>query len=132
MPTIITNIPRIEAGGDSLVSAKKANELIDAINAIRAAMITPNTNVGKFSVSGSQFILDLSQFDQRLQAVEAQSGSDSTNITLLQNNVTILQNNVSVLQNNVTTINNRLNNVTINGSGSCAGNNITLTVNINI
>ncbi len=132
MPSIITNIARITPGGASLISANKANEIIDAINALRSFVLTPNVNVGSFAFTPSQAFLDLTLFDNRLRVVESQSSSSSNSITLLQNNVTILQNNVSVLQNNVTTINNRLNNVTINGSGSCAGNNITITVNINI
>ncbi len=125
MAYIIKNIARIIPGGVSMISAEKANELIDRINAITCGYIFPNVNVGTLNVSGSQFIIDLSQLDERLQAVESQSDSSSNNITSMQNNITILQNNV-------TTVENRLNNVTINGSGSCAGNNITITVNINI
>jgi hypothetical protein len=118
MPSIITNIARIEPGGESLISAKKANELIDAINAMRAAVLFPNTNVGSFLVTNSQFILNLSQFDQRLQAVESSASSSSNSITSIQNNITIIEN--------------RLNNPNITASGTCTGNNITINISLNI
>ena len=118
MPTIIKNIALIEAGGESLVSAKRANEIIERLNAITSAILAPNVNVGNFQTTGSQFILDLSLFDSRLKAVEDELGTGTGS----NNSIT----------NRVSNIENRLENVTINGSGSCSGNNISITVNINI
>lgn len=97
MPNVITNIAPVVAGEESLVSAKRANELIDAINAIRAGTVAPAVNVGKFSCTANQFILDLSLFDNRLKAVE-----------------------------------DRLNAASINASGACSGNNITINISLNI
>jgi hypothetical protein len=111
MPSIVANIARIEVGGESLVSAAKANELIDAINALRCATIAPSVNVGVVNCSSSQVIYDFALFDNRLKAVESGMTSSNTNITNIEN---------------------RLANVTINGSGTCSGNNISITVNINI
>ncbi len=83
MPSVVTNIARIVPGSNSLISANRANELIDAINALRSFVLTPNVNVGSFSFLKSQAILDLSKFDARLRAVEANNSSG-----LFSNNVT--------------------------------------------
>jgi hypothetical protein len=72
------NIPRCQPGGLSLVSADYANQLIDFANAIGQGRVAPIANVGKFMLAGSQFILDLSLFDQRMRALEAASGGGAS------------------------------------------------------
>lgn len=73
-----TPLPRIVKGDVSLVSAERANQLIDFVNAIGGGKIAPIANVGKMMMAGGQFILDLSLMDARLRAVEAGGGGGST------------------------------------------------------
>lgn len=71
MPTGIQKIPRCEEGGESLVSSKYANLLIDAINGWLMPQISPTANIGKFAVGKETVILDLSVLDQRLRQYES-------------------------------------------------------------
>lgn len=75
-------IPRCQPGGVSLVSAEYANQLIDLANAIGSGKIAPIANVGKMMLAGGQFILDLSQFDARLRAVEGATSGGGANVSL--------------------------------------------------
>lgn len=67
-------IPRIVVGEESLVSASRANKLIDAVNALMGAKIAPIANVGKMMASGGHVIYDFQVFDSRLKALEAGGG----------------------------------------------------------
>lgn len=101
-------IERIQEGGVSLVSAKKANELIDAINALMGAKIVPIAGFGKMMAAGGQVIYDYTAADGRLGG------------------------NIDGLQGQIDNINNRINNATINANGVCMGNNITINISLNI
>ena len=90
MASIVTNIARIEVGGESLVSAAKANELIDAINALRNMQIVNGNNIGTVAVTKTQVFLDFTKLEQRLL------------------------------------------DPTITASGTCANNNITINISLNI
>ncbi len=81
-------IPRCQVGGDSLVSAAYANQLIDFINSISGAKISPVAGVGSFAMSGGQFILDLAALDARVRAVE-QLGAKVNGIIAAMNNANI-------------------------------------------
>lgn len=66
-----TPIELIQEGGESLVSARRANEIITPLNAILSAKVSPIANVGMIKYAGDSFILDLTALDGRLRAVEA-------------------------------------------------------------
>lgn len=70
MPATWTAIRRIEVGGVSLISADKANELIDAINYLASMTVNPAANVGAFKMGAPAAILDLTLLDNRLSNVE--------------------------------------------------------------
>jgi hypothetical protein len=74
-------IPRCKKGGDSLVSAEYANQLIDLLNALGGMTVAPIQNTGKFMVAGGRGILDLAAFDARLRAVEGSAGAIGSNAT---------------------------------------------------
>lgn len=70
-----TPIPRIQVGGDSLVSAKLANQLIDAINALGAAKLAPIANFGSMKMAGGFVVYDYTAADVRLRALEGGSAA---------------------------------------------------------
>ena len=81
-------IPRVVEGGESLVSAKYANMLIDAINALMKAKVAPVAGVGNMLAAGGQVVYDFTQFDQRLKVVEGLTlGPVGGNGVTLQNKV---------------------------------------------
>lgn len=67
-------IPRIQEGGISLMSAAKANEVIDLVNALGAAQISPYANIGKMMMAGGRAIYDFAALDSRLRAIEYRLG----------------------------------------------------------
>lgn len=73
-------IPRCKKGDVSLIDAEYANQLIDLLNALGGTTVSPIANVGKFMMAGGQSILDLSQFDARLRALEVNTGG-AANVT---------------------------------------------------
>ena len=91
MPNAFTPIPLVQKGGVSLVSAEYANKLIVPLNAIMAGRIVPITGVGSIFYSGDQFILDLSQLDARMRAVEGRlnNANITANGSCSGNNITI-------------------------------------------
>ena len=101
-------------GEASLVSVAVANPLVQTVNALGNMKIAPFANVGKILISQQtgQCIFDLSALDSRLRAVE---GAVQTNY-----------------QSQINNINSRLNNATINASGTCTGNNIEINISLNI
>ena len=123
MATGFTPIPRCKEGGVSLISAEYANKLIDAINILGAMGIAPIANVGKATFGQPGLILDLSQLDGRLKAVESQ---------VFVNNTPSLSNRVSILENYTVYLNNRMNNASIVANGTCTGNNIAINISLNI
>lgn len=74
----VVKIPECKKGGTSLVDAEYANKIIVPLNAILQGRVAPIANVGSFKYAGGQFILDLSQFDARLRAVEGSAGGSAT------------------------------------------------------
>ena len=100
-------IERIQEGGISLVSATRANELIDAVNALMGARIVPIAGFGKMMAAGGQVVYDFTAADGRFTV----SGN---------------------VQEQIDAINNRLDNATINGEGTCMGNNIAINISLNI
>lgn len=105
-------IPECKPGGDSLVSAAYANKIIIPLNGILQGRVAPIAGVGSFKYAGGMFILDLSLFDQRVRALESGTSANT--------------------QDQIDAINNRLDNATINGSGECMGNNISINISLNI
>ena len=96
-------IPRIVVGEESLVSASRANEIIDLLNAIGGGRVAPIANVGKMMLAGGQFIIDLSLFDARLRKVEAAVyGPAGNNTTSLANTVAMINNSLHAASINAT------------------------------
>lgn len=89
MQTTWSPIKRIEAGGTSLLSAEKANELIDAINALGRMQINPTANVGTFYMGNPFGILDLGLLDSRLSNVEARLANPAINAICNGSNIDI-------------------------------------------
>ena len=115
----VVQIPLCQEGGESLVSAKYANQVIVPLNAILNGKIAPIANVGSMFYSGGLFVLDLSLLDARLRKVEgAVYGPAGNNTVSLANRVTVIEN--------------RINNANITANGSCSGNNITINISLNI
>lgn len=75
-------IPQVIPGGDSLVSANYANQIIVPLNGILQGKVAPIANVGSFKYAGGQFILDLSLLDQRLRTLES-GGVSGSNVLAL-------------------------------------------------
>lgn len=148
-------IQRIEVGGVSLVSAERANQIIDRLNDISQARVAPIAGVGKFVSAAGSFILDLSQLDERVRAVEAGDGSLVWNAVYntagaLGSNTLVVANTVyanfrqvngnawldfSALHNTLTAINSRLTNLiaSINNSSisaNCNANSNAITVTL--
>jgi hypothetical protein len=117
-------IPQIVAGGESLVSAGRANELIAVINAMLKAKVNPSENVGSISYSPTGFVFDLQALIDRVAILEnllgvdpgANGNSSNTNIT---NTVENLSNTVCAM---ISAINNA--NISCNSEDST----ITLTI----
>lgn len=74
----VQSIPLCKKGGISLVDAEYANKIIIPLNGILQGRVAPIANVGSFKYAGGQFILDLSLVDQRLRALEANAGANTT------------------------------------------------------
>lgn len=89
------------------MSANYANMLIDLLNAIGAAQVSPILNTGKFMTAGGQFILDLSAFDARLRAVEGAPSGGAANVSLpFQINDTSANNTVATVNVRFATVGN--------------------------
>lgn len=87
-------IPRVQVGGVSLVSAEYANQLIDRLNAIGGATLAPIANVGSFKFAGGSFILDLSVLDRRVFACENVSAQH--NALGIRNSTTLIRSNAEL------------------------------------
>lgn len=152
MPAGAQQIPRVEVGGVSLVSAEYANKLIGAINAVRGARVAPVAGVGKFVVSESDFILDLSDLDARLRSLASGAELNAVYNTggITNSNVLVSANvryaefraigvngylDFSALHNTLTSINSRLTNLiasinNANISANCNANTNAITVTL--
>ncbi len=122
MASIISDIPRIVPQGDSLISAAKANELIDMINALKNMLVNPIQNGITISGTKGQIIFDWTQLDSRITMLESLVTGSATNGASTNANAS--------LSGRVSNLEFRANNITGNGSGTCNGNGITLTLNI--
>jgi hypothetical protein len=117
-----TPIAKIVPGETSLVSAARANELIDAINAIASMRVTPDSAGAMWTMSRTSAELSLAALDKRLHDLEVQLNGDSTA-------------NTGTSGNSSTTIDARLTNIesrlaAASATANCSGNSISITFTI--
>lgn len=115
----------------SLMEAGPANELVDAINAIMLAKVTPD-GFGKFVVSGNNLVLDLSSLLDQLQTIiarevaKATGGSDGSGGSGGSGGGG--GGNGQTVQQQIDTLNSRLDNASI--TASCSNGNVTVTLKL--
>jgi hypothetical protein len=96
-------IPRLTAGGrPTFLEAAFANRVIDAVNAIGNATITP-AGSGTVKSGEKNLIIDLSPLVAQIKAI-SENGNSSSAITNVTQNITNIYNNITTINNQISGI----------------------------